>query len=43
MFINMSHNICEVKCLINLEIKENFVSQFFIKDAQLLEDISSLL
>jgi len=33
----------EVKCLINLEIKENFISQFFVKDAQLFEDISFLL
>jgi len=33
----------EVKCFINLEVEENFISQFFIKNAQLLEDISSLL
>jgi len=43
MFVNTSHNIRKVKCLINLEAKENFVSQFFVKDAQLLKDISSLL
>jgi len=39
----MLHNMRESKCLINLKTKENFISQFFIKDAQLLEDISSLL
>jgi len=43
MFINMSRNMREVKYLINLEIKENFISQSFIKDAQLFKDIFSLL
>jgi len=43
MFVNILRNICKVKCLINLEAKENFISQFFIKDAQLLKDISFLL
>ena len=33
----------EVKCLINLKAKKNFISQFFVKDAQLLKNISSLL
>jgi len=33
----------EVKCLINLRVKENFISQFFIKDTQLFKDIFSLL
>jgi len=33
----------EVKYLINLETKKNFISQFFVKDAQLSKDISSLL
>jgi len=33
----------EVKYLINLKAKENFISQFFIKDAQLFKDISFLL
>ncbi len=37
------HNIYKVKCFINLEIKENFISQFFVKDAQLLKNISLLL
>jgi len=43
MFVNTSRNMREVKYLINLEIKKNFISQFFIKDAQLFKDISSLL
>jgi len=43
MFVNTSRNMREVKYFINLEIKENFISQFFIKDAQLSKDISSLL
>jgi len=33
----------EVKYLINLKVKENFVSQFFVKNAQLFKDISFLL
>ena len=37
------HNIYKVKCFINLKIKENFISQFFVKDAQLLKNISLLL
>jgi len=43
MFVNTLRNICEVKYFINLETKKNFILQFFIKDTQLLEDISSLL
>jgi len=43
MFVNTLRNMCEVKYLINLEIKENFDSQFFVKDAQLFKNISSLL
>jgi len=39
----MLRNICEVKYFINLEAKENFILQFFIKDSQLSKDISSLL
>ncbi len=39
----MLRNMCEVKCLINLKIKKNFISQFFVKDAQLLKDIFLLL
>jgi len=39
----MSHSMREVKCFINLRVKENFISQFFVKDAQLFEDIFSLL
>jgi len=33
----------KVKCFINLKVKENFVLQFFVKDAQLSKDIFSLL
>ncbi len=33
----------EIKYLINLEVKENFISQFFIKDVQLFKDIFFLL
>jgi len=33
----------KIKFLINLEVKKNFILQFFVKDAQLLEDIFSLL
>jgi len=33
----------EVKYLINSKTKKNFISQFFVKDAQLFNDISSLL
>jgi len=43
MFVNTLRNIREVKCFINLEVKENFVSQFFIKNTQLSKDIFSLL
>jgi len=43
MFVNTSRNMRKVKYLINLKTKENFVSQFFIKDAQLFKNIFSLL
>jgi len=43
VFVNISHNMREVKYFINLKTKENFISQFFVKDVQLLENISSLL
>ncbi len=43
MFINTLCNICEIKCLINLEAKKNFILQFFVKNAQLFKDISLLL
>jgi len=33
----------EVKYLINLEAKKNFILQLFIKDAQLFKNIFSLL
>jgi len=33
----------KIKYFINLEVKKNFVSQFFVKNAQLFKDISSLL
>jgi len=33
----------EIKYFINLEIKKNFILQYFIKDAQLFEDIFFLL
>ena len=36
-------NIREVKYLINLETKKNFILQFFVKNAQLLENIFLLL
>ena len=39
----MLYNICEIKCLINLEVEKNFILQFFVKNAQLFEDISLLL
>jgi len=37
------YNIREVKYFINLEIKKNFISQFFIKNTQLFKNISLLL
>jgi len=37
------YNIYEIKCFINLKVKKNFISQFFVKDAQLFEDIFLLL
>jgi len=43
MFVNTSRNIREIKYLINLKTKENFILQFFVKDAQLFENIFSLL
>jgi len=43
VFVNTLRNMREVKYLINLKAKENFISQFFIKDAQLFKDISFLL
>ncbi len=36
-------NIYKIKYFINLEIEENFISQFFVKNTQLLENISLLL
>lgn len=33
----------KIKYLINLKTKKNFISQFFVKQAQLLKDIFSLL
>ena len=35
----MSLKTREIKCLINSEVKENFISQTLIKDAQLFENI----
>jgi len=43
MFVNTLRNMRKVKCLINLEVKKNFISQFFIKNAQLFKNIFSLL
>jgi len=43
VFINTLRNIREIKCFINLRVKKNFISQFFIKDAQLFKDIFWLL
>ncbi len=39
----MLRNIREIKYLINLKIKENFILQFFVKNAQLLKDTFLLL
>jgi len=43
VFVNTSHNIRKIKCFINLKVKKNFILQFFVKNAQLFEDIFSLL
>ncbi len=43
MFVNILYNIYKVKYLIDLEVKENFILQFFVKNAQLFKDISLLL
>ncbi len=39
----MLRNIHEIKYLIDSEIEKNFILQFFVKNAQLFEDISLLL
>jgi len=43
VFVNILYNIYKVKYLIDLEVKENFILQFFVKNAQLFKDISLLL
>ncbi len=39
----MLYNMRKIKYLINLEVEFFFILQFFIKDAQLFEDIFLLL
>jgi len=39
----MLRNICEIKYFINLEVKENFILQFFVKNTQLFKGIFLLL
>ncbi len=43
VFVNILHNMREIKYFINLEAKKIFILQFFVKDTQLFQNISLLL